>query len=141
MTGNNAPTCTNLRKDPTRGTIISNERNPLMAAKTTNEFAKRAESLLGRRVETVQRLGELIETKTKQQAELAVTDDRIAEAVAECTAAGWSQAELTELGAPRPKGKRKAKGTGGKALDAANTAPNQPGDQPATPAEGAHPQG
>jgi hypothetical protein len=65
------------------------------------DFTKRAEELLTARRASVQRLGELLDTKTEQEAALAQTNANIEKAVIECLDAGWKPTELTEIGVPK----------------------------------------
>lgn len=71
-----------------------------------NEFAKRADDLLANRRNTVAALGELLDQKSEQEAQLADTNDRIEKAVAECLASGWTARELAEIGVPRANPRR-----------------------------------
>jgi hypothetical protein len=80
-----------------------------MAAK--NVFAKRAESLLNRRVETVTNLGELLELHDRKHAELDDLDEQIGKATTECVAAGWTTAELIEMGIPKVAKPRRRRAT------------------------------
>lgn len=75
------------------------------------DFIKRADEFLAGRLEPVQRLGELLDTKTEQEAALSNTNAAIEKAVRQCVEAGWKPAELATLGVPKaalPKRQQRA---------------------------------
>ncbi|MER5966792.1 hypothetical protein [Streptomyces sp. NPDC002057] len=84
-----------------------------------HEILKRAQDLqaakLAAKQAAVAPLAELLATRIRLQREFADTEAPYEEAYAEAAAAGWSPAELTEIGAteptPRPRARRsKARG-------------------------------
>lgn len=66
-----------------------------------NDFTKRANELLAARLDSVKRLGELLDAKAVKEAELKSLDSDIEKAAQSCVEAGWKPAELVDLGVPR----------------------------------------